>query len=74
MDLIILLILQLKRLNFASNMALKGHFQGEKHPFKERKSEKNWTGLKLRVSSLSGARIDRRSVEHELKCGKVYIH
>ena len=35
---IILLILQLKRLNFASNMALKGLFGGEKYPFKERKA------------------------------------
>jgi|GEM_PF-4360346 len=35
---IILLILKLKRLNFASNMALKGHFWGEKYPFKERKA------------------------------------
>ncbi len=35
---IILLILQLKHLNFASNMALKGHFWGEKNPFKERKA------------------------------------
>jgi hypothetical protein len=42
---IILLILQLKRLNFASNMALKGHFWGEKYPFKERKTRldgKEW--------------------------------
>jgi hypothetical protein len=35
---IILLTLQLKRLNFISNMALKGHFWGEKYPFKERKA------------------------------------
>ncbi|MBW2228642.1 MAG: hypothetical protein JRG99_15385 [Deltaproteobacteria bacterium] len=68
---IILLILQLKRLKFASNMAVDSNNKCnvilvvgifEKHPFKERKSEKNWTGLKLRVSSLSGTRIDRRSV------------
>jgi hypothetical protein len=35
---IILLIFQLKRLNFASNMALKGHFWGEKYPIKDRKA------------------------------------